>query len=70
MHYIPIIDAGVALREGYGPFDDGVSQDIFLKTDDSSLFIGQVWADDAVFPDWFHPNASAWWSKWVSNFHD
>ena len=32
MHYIPIIDAGLAKRsEGYQPYTDGVDKDVFIK---------------------------------------
>ena len=33
MHYVPIIDAGVAKRDnqGYQAYDDGKSQDVFIK---------------------------------------
>jgi len=35
MHYIPIIDAGVAIREnvGYTAYDEGVKNDVFIKTE-------------------------------------
>jgi alpha-glucosidase (family GH31 glycosyl hydrolase) len=67
-HYIPIIDAGIAKRKGYEAYEDGLNQDVFIKTDAGDVFTGQVWPDDAAFPDWFAPNTAAWWSKWLSDF--
>lgn len=29
-HYIPIIDAGVAVRKGYKAYEDGVEQNVFI----------------------------------------
>jgi alpha-glucosidase (family GH31 glycosyl hydrolase) len=42
MHYIPIIDAGIAKRggEGYSVYDDGVANDVFIKNEDGSIFTG------------------------------
>jgi len=63
MHYVPIIDAGIAKRagEGYSAYDDGVSKDVFIKNQDGSIFTGQVWPDDAAFPDFFNPDTKKWW---------
>lgn len=41
MHWIPIIDAGVAQRKGYDAYEDGMNKDIFLKSfDNSTVFTG------------------------------
>jgi len=63
MKYIPIIDAGVAKRSsGYEAYTDGVSKDIFVKAPvDDEIFTGQVWPNDASFPDFFADGASDWW---------
>lgn len=62
MHYIPILDAGVAKRanQGYSVYDDGVKNDVFVKTDAGEIFTGQVWPDDAAFPDYMNPKTVAW----------
>ena len=31
-------------------------------------FQGRVWPNDAVFPDFFHPNTSAWWGNELTQF--
>lgn len=65
MHYIPIIDAGVAKRSsGYDVYTDGVDKDIFIKApvgEGDEIFTGQVWPNDAAFPDFFAEGASEWW---------
>ncbi len=31
--------------------------------------IGKVWPGDAVFPDFFNPGTSNWWSSQLSNMY-
>ena len=61
MHFIPIVDLGIAkVKSGnYSAYDDGVANDVFLKTGDGKEnFVGQVWPGDSVFPDFFTPRPS------------
>lgn len=58
---MPILDAGIAYRPGeYPDFDDGMAKDLFAKVNNQT-FIGQVWPNDAVYPDFFHPETPACW---------
>lgn len=70
--FVPIIDPGVAFRPnvGYRAFDRGVEMNVFLKApgSESELFAGRVWPNEAVFPDFTHPNASKWWSEQLTHF--
>jgi alpha-glucosidase (family GH31 glycosyl hydrolase) len=65
MHYIPIIDAGLAKRtEGYEAYTDGVDSNVFIQVSvngQNEVFTGQVWANDAAFPDFFAENTAGWW---------
>jgi len=65
MHYIPIIDAGLAKRtEGYEAYTDGVNNNVFIQVSidgKNEVFTGQVWPDDAAFPDFFAENTPSWW---------
>jgi alpha-glucosidase (family GH31 glycosyl hydrolase) len=64
MHYIPIVDAGIALRDDYDVYNDGLNKDVFIKTyDGSEAFTGRVWPNDAVYPDFFNPDAKTWWKE-------
>src|SRR5438105_15937146 len=71
MHYVPIIDAGVAARPWghYPAYDIAKEQDIFIKINDGQTFIGQVWPNDAAYPDFFNPNAEKWWINELDLFH-
>jgi len=60
MHFIPILDIGIAKRPAgeYPAYDDGIAAGAFLQIhDNSEAFVGQVWPGDAVFPDFFKPAA-------------
>ncbi|CAJ2505933.1 Uu.00g000630.m01.CDS01 [Anthostomella pinea] len=42
---------------------------VFLKTPNGAFFEGVVWPDVTMFPDWYHPNATAFWiEQFVDNF--
>ena len=70
MQYIPIIDAGLAVRKNYTAYQEGLEQNLFIKSPKGDPFVGQVWPDDAVYPDFFNPNTTEWWGKWLTNFHN
>lgn len=72
LHYIPIIDAGIAQRDSadYDAYNSGIKDGVFIKNQDGSLMQGRVWANDAVFPDFFQANTTKWWESQLSRFHD
>lgn len=73
MKFIPILDAGIAQRTGgaYAAYNDGLAADAFLKvTNETDPFIGKVWPGDAVYPDFTKKNATDWWKKYLTNFHN
>jgi alpha-glucosidase (family GH31 glycosyl hydrolase) len=63
LHYVPIIDAGIALRpnQGYIAYDEGKKADVFLKIKMGEDLVAQVWPKDAVYPDWFNEKTTPWW---------
>lgn len=73
-HYIMIIDPGISnVRPSgsYPAYDNGLKMDVFIKTTDGSApIIGKVWPGTTAFPDFFHPNASAYWTQLAQNYHN
>ncbi|EGN94287.1 glycoside hydrolase family 31 protein [Serpula lacrymans var. lacrymans S7.3] len=71
-HYIPIVDAGVAILNNatdvYYPYSRGSELDVFVKNPDGSEYIGQVWPGYTVFGDWFANNTQQWWSEALRNW--
>lgn len=76
MKYIPIVDAGIAQRipsiENYEAYSAGMDANVFIKagSDNTTVFTGQVWAVDAVFPDWYHEDVKTYWNNMLTQFHD
>lgn len=33
-----------------------------------SVLVGKVWPNEAVYPDFFHPEAEGWWSSQLDSF--
>jgi alpha-glucosidase (family GH31 glycosyl hydrolase) len=62
--YVPIVDAGVAATD-YFAYNRGLEMNVFIRrhANDTQPFVGLVWPGKAVFPDFFHPNASKYWSE-------
>ncbi|POV99706.1 hypothetical protein PSHT_13412 [Puccinia striiformis] len=53
-----------------GVFDRGTEADVYIKEKDGKPFQGVVWAGVSVYPDWFHPNAEAFWTHEIQRFFD
>jgi alpha-glucosidase len=57
-----MVDPAVAYQQ-YGPFQRGVSDNIFLKKADGTIWQGVVWPGVTAFPDWFSVNISSYWNS-------
>lgn len=61
---IPIIDAGVKVKEGYSVYDEGVANNYFCKKEDGkSDYTAGVWPGRSHFPDFFNPKVREWFGK-------
>ncbi|KAI0757718.1 glycosyl hydrolases family 31-domain-containing protein [Daedaleopsis nitida] len=73
-HYIPILDAGIAVlvnsSDEYPPYERGAELDVFIKSLDGTDYLGQVWPGYTVFPDWFADNTQAYWTEALGNWSD
>jgi len=74
IHYVPIVDAGIAQRlrsvsgkTPYLPYIHGHLDNLFIKshayTNDS--FTGTAWPGDVVYPDYTNPQTQRYWSGWL-----
>ncbi|KAF8976085.1 hypothetical protein BGZ46_008584 [Entomortierella lignicola] len=68
----------------YEPYDEGVAKNLFIKrrviklevTEDGKKhhpgdlvdFVGKVWPGKTTFPDWFHPDTQAYWTKYITQW--
>ncbi|KAG9246753.1 glycoside hydrolase family 31 protein [Calycina marina] len=64
---IVMVDPAVAYVD-YQSYQAGAVDDIFLKRDNGSYWLGVVWAGVSVFPDWFHPKTQSYWNNEFSSF--
>ncbi|KFY80117.1 hypothetical protein V499_01006 [Pseudogymnoascus sp. VKM F-103] len=64
---IVMVDPAVAYQD-YPPYHSGVADDIFLKRDNGSDWLGVVWPGVSVFPDWFHTGVQDWWNNEFASF--
>lgn len=67
LHYVPIVDSGVALRPGvgYAPYEQAREGNL-IKAANGQNFVGMVWPNDAVWYDFFVPNDQSQ-DLWVKN---
>ena len=55
-------------NHGYGPYDSGIKNDVFVKNPDGSIFVGKVWPRDSVFPDFTLTRVRNWWGGLYKDF--
>eukprot|EP00475_Leptophrys_vorax_P026380 TRINITY_DN3720_c0_g1_i2.p1 TRINITY_DN3720_c0_g1~~TRINITY_DN3720_c0_g1_i2.p1 ORF type:complete len:685 (-),score=109.37 TRINITY_DN3720_c0_g1_i2:759-2813(-) len=68
MHYVVIVDPGIPSVPGYFPYDEGIRQNVFIKTGKGNIFVGKVWPGLTAFPDFSHPNSSEYWQGLIKTF--
>lgn len=56
-----ICDPGIKVEEGYKTYEDGISQDVFIKYPDGTNYTGQVWPGWCHFPDFTNAKTRQWW---------
>ncbi|KAJ3700801.1 hypothetical protein LUZ61_004506 [Rhynchospora tenuis] len=68
MHYIVLIDPGIAVNSSYGVYQRGMQKDVFIKWD-GQPYLAQVWPGPVYYPDYLNPNGVSWWVDEISRFH-
>lgn len=67
---VSILDPGVKVEAGYGGYDAGIAQDIFLKYPDGEPAAGVVWPGLCHFPDFSNPRGRDYWREQLSALLD
>ncbi|KAF1796868.1 glycoside hydrolase family 31 protein [Mucor lusitanicus] len=69
-NYVVMVDPAISANTTYEPYVRGTDMNVWIKNADGSDYIGQVWPGYTTFPDWWHPNATEYWTKeivdWVN----
>ncbi|KAF2966620.1 hypothetical protein GQX73_g6984 [Xylaria multiplex] len=68
--YVMMLDPGVQKSDSYAPYSRGVEAGAFIKAVDGSLYRGEQWAGEVVWPDWFAPKTQDWWTDEILRFFD
>jgi alpha-glucosidase len=69
VHVVTIVDPGVKYQPPdpaapgahYSVYDEGLAKNYFLRRQDGSLYVGEVWPGKAVFVDYTKEDARCWW---------
>jgi len=65
---VVITDLHLKKEPGYKPYDEGLAGDHFVKNPDGSVYVGQVWPGDSVFPDFTREETRRWFGTLYANF--
>lgn len=60
VHLVPIIDAGVKVKEGYEVYEEGVKNNYFCKMEDGTNYVAGVWPGRSHFPDFLNSKSRKW----------
>ncbi len=63
-----IVDPGIKVEKGYGAYERGVKDSIFLKYSDGQLYTGQVWPGWCHFPDFTSDKGRSWWRNEIKAY--
>ncbi|KAK2609148.1 hypothetical protein QQS21_002375 [Conoideocrella luteorostrata] len=65
--YVVMVDPAVAAKN-YGPYNNGVKDDIFILNSTKQTFHGVVWPGLTAYPDWFADGVQQYWNKEFAEF--
>eukprot|EP00736_Rhodelphis_marinus_P000283 Rmarinus@m.21614 len=65
-----IVDPGVKVDPGYGTYDRGIEQGIFIRNTDLDPLVAKMWPGLVVHPDFTHPGADAFWEGEIRAFQE
>ena len=58
---VVIVDPGIKIEDGYGIYEDGLKEGIFIKYPDGDTYRGEAWPGWCHFPDFTDEKARKWW---------
>jgi alpha-glucosidase len=58
-----IVDPGIKADQGYGVYQRGNAESIFLKYPDGQYYTGEVWPGWCHFPDFTSDKGRSWWKN-------
>ncbi|GAB5528829.1 MAG: hypothetical protein Roseis3KO_06060 [Roseivirga sp.] len=67
---VVILDPGIKTEEGYGTYDRGVEEDVFVKYPDGTKYEASVWPGNSHFTDFTLKKGRDWWAKEMKFYTD
>ncbi len=67
---VVILDPGIKTEEGYGTYERGVAEDIFVKYPDGTRYEASVWPGNSHFTDFTLEKGRDWWGKELKFYTD
>lgn len=67
--FVPIVDPGIPDDPADEAYTRGLELDVFIKDTEGKPYLGQVWPGPTVFPDFFNPNSTNYWSEQLVRMH-
>jgi alpha-glucosidase len=63
-----IVDPGVKVEKGYGVYERGLKEDVFIKYPDGAPYTGEVWPGWCNFADFTSEKGRDWWRREVRTY--
>lgn len=67
--YIMMVDPPVSINDSTS-YNRGIQDDVYLKDSNGSVYLGGMWPGVTAYVDWFHPNATDFWTAEIASFFD
>nr|PNR55777.1 hypothetical protein PHYPA_006674 [Physcomitrium patens] len=65
-----MLDPGIKAEEGYGAYDSGCEEDVWVLSANGKPYVGECWPGSVVFPDFLNKKTRKWWANLVKDFAD
>ena len=65
---VAVTDPHLKHEAGYQPYDEAVANDYLVHNPDGSVYVGEVWPGESVFPDFVRADVRIWWGTLYANF--
>lgn len=67
---VVILDPGIKTEKGYGTYDRGVAEDVFVKYPDGTKYEASVWPGNSHFTDFTLKKGRDWWADELKFYTD
>lgn len=75
VRYVVMTDPGIDIpkndsedEDSYPIYDELLESGLYIKNRTNQKYIGMVWPDEVLFPDFTNPDIYPLWSKWAVDF--